>query len=214
MKSKQMKNILFWCLGIVLCTLGISLCTKGNLGLSMIAAPPYILHLWLRDSFSWFTQGTAEYVWQAVLLIITCLIIRRFRFRYLLSFVTALISGFVIDGWLTILGGNGAYAGMPVRIAAFAAGTVITAAAIAMFFRTTLPLQVYELVVTEIADRYHIDKDKVKQWNDIVMLVISLAFALILTGGFNGVGVGTIIITLVNATLIRLFGKLLDRIVS
>lgn len=214
MKSKQMKNILFWCLGIVLCTLGISLCTKGNLGLSMIAAPPYILHLWLRDSFSWFTQGTAEYVWQAVLLVITCLIIRRFRFRYLLSFVTALISGFVIDGWLTILGGNGAYAGMPARIAAFAAGTVITAAAIAMFFRTTLPLQVYELVVTEIADRYHIDKDKVKQWNDIVMLVISLAFALILTGGFNGVGVGTIIITLVNATLIRLFGRLLDRIVS
>ena len=214
MKSKQMKNILFWCLGIVLCTLGISLCTKGNLGLSMIAAPPYILHLWLRDSFSWFTQGTAEYVWQAVLLVITCLIIRRFRFRYLLSFVTALISGFVIDGWLTILGGNGAYAGMPARFAAFAAGTVITAAAIAMFFRTTLPLQVYELVVTEIAERYHIDKDKVKQWNDIVMLVISLAFALILTGGFNGVGVGTIIITLVNATLIRLFGKLLDRIVS
>lgn len=214
MKSKQMKNILFWCLGIVLCTLGISLCTKGNLGLSMIAAPPYILHLWLRDNLTWFTQGTAEYVWQAVLLIITCLIIRRFRFRYLLSFATALISGFVIDGWLTILGGNGAYAGMPARIAAFAAGTVITAAAIAMFFRTTLPLQVYELVVTEIADRYHIDKDKVKQWNDIVMLVISLAFALILTGGFNGVGVGTIIITLVNATLIRLFGKLLDRIVS
>lgn len=214
MKSKQMKNILFWCLGIVLCTLGISLCTKGNLGLSMIAAPPYILHLWLRDSFSWFTQGTAEYVWQAVLLVITCLIIRRFRFRYLLSFVTALISGFVIDGWLSVLGGNGAYAGMPARIAAFAAGTIITAAAIAMFFRTTLPLQVYELVVTEIADRYHIDKDKVKQWNDVVMLVISLAFALILTGGFNGVGVGTIIITLVNATLIRLFGKLLDRIVS
>lgn len=214
MKSKQMKNILFWCLGIVLCTLGISLCTKGNLGLSMIAAPPYILHLWLRDNLTWFTQGTAEYIWQAVLLIITCLIVRRFRFRYLLSFVTALISGFVIDGWLTILGGNGAYAGMPARIAAFAAGTVITAAAIAMFFRTTLPLQVYELVVTEIADRYHIDKDKVKQWNDIVMLVISLAFALILTGGFNGVGVGTIIITLVNATLIRLFGKLLDRIVS
>lgn len=214
MKSKQMKNILFWCLGIVLCTLGISLCTKGNLGLSMIAAPPYILHLWLRDSFSWFTQGTAEYIWQAVLLVITCLIVRRFRFRYLLSFVTALISGFVIDGWLTILGGNGAYAGMPARIAAFAAGTVITAAAIAMFFRTTLPLQVYELVVTEIAERYRINKDKVKQWNDIVMLVISLAFALILTGGFNGVGVGTIIITLVNATLIRLFGKLLDRIVS
>lgn len=214
MKSKQMKNILFWCLGIVLCTLGISLCTKGNLGLSMIAAPPYILHLWLRDNLTWFTQGTAEYIWQAVLLIITCLIVRRFRFRYLLSFVTALISGFVIDGWLTILGGNGAYAGMPARIAAFAAGTVITAAAIAMFFRTTLPLQVYELVVTEIADRYRINKDKVKQWNDIVMLVISLAFALILTGGFNGVGVGTIIITLVNATLIRLFGKLLDRIVS
>ncbi len=214
MKSKQMKNILFWCLGIVLCTLGISLCTKGNLGLSMIAAPPYILHLWLRDNLTWFTQGTAEYIWQAVLLVITCLIVRRFRFRYLLSFVTAIISGFVIDAWLSVLGGNGAYAGMPARIAAFAAGTIITAAAIAMFFRTTLPLQVYELVVTEIAERYRINKDKVKQWNDIVMLVISLAFALILTGGFNGVGVGTIIITLVNATLIRLFGKLLDRIVS
>lgn len=205
-------NIINWLFYVVFVGLGIALSTKADFGLSMIAAPPYILHLWLRDSFSWFTQGTSEYVWEAFLLLVMCLVVRRFRPAYLLSFVTAVISGFVIDGWLWVFGGNAPYADMVIRIAAFAGGTVITALGVACCFRTTLPLQVYELVVKEVADRFQLPIPKTKQGFDIVMFVISVGLALLLTGGFNGVGIGTVVITVVNSTIIMLWGKLVDKV--
>ena len=91
-----------WVVGIVVCALGVALCTKADFGLSMIAAPPFILHYALRGLFPWFTQGTAEYVWQGVLLLLMCAAVQRFRWRYLLSFGTAVIAGLAIDGWLLL----------------------------------------------------------------------------------------------------------------
>lgn len=200
-----------WLLGILLCTLGVCLCTKANFGISMVGAPPYILHLWLRETFGWFTQGTSEYVWQGIILVVTCIAVMRFKLRYIVSFGTAILSGLAIDMWFLLLGGNGAYESMTVRVIVFALGVVLTAIAIAFIFRTTLPVQIYELAVCEIADRYKLKIDRVKLVNDIVMLAISITLALVLTGGWNGIGVGTIVITFVNAPLISLFGKIMDR---
>lgn len=216
METKRKKigkmNEAAWILGILLCTLGVCLCTKANFGISMIGAPPYILHLWLRDALPWYTQGMSEYVWQGIILVVTCIAIMRFKLRYIVSFGTAILSGLSIDMWLFIFGGNGAYENMVVRIVAFALGELITSVAIAFIFRTTLPVQIYELAVCEIADRYKLKRDRVKLVNDIVMLAISITLALVLTGGWNGIGVGTIVITFVNAPLITLAGKVLDRI--
>ena len=211
MKKISKMNEVSWVLGIVLCALGVSLCTKANFGLSMIAAPPYIFHIWLRDLFPWFTQGTAEYVWQCVLLVIMCIAVRKFRPKYLLSFGTAVISGFNLDFWFFLFGGNGEYEELWQRIIAFAVGETVTALAIAFIFRTTLPVQIYELAVCEIADRIGLDKNKVKMANDALMLVLSIVLSLVLTGGLVGFGIGTIIITLVNAPMIAFFGKLLDK---
>ena len=204
-------NELAWVIGIVACTLGVCLCTKANLGLSMIAAPPYILHVWLRDAFPWFTQGTSEYVWQGVIMTVMCIAVRRFRPRYLLSFGTAVIAGLSLDFWFLVFGGNGAYEQIWLRILMLFLGEVITTIAIAFVFRTTLPVQIYELVVCEIADKFSIDKNKVKLVNDIIMFVLSAVMSFVLTGGFGGFGIGTIVITVINAPLIAVFGRILDR---
>ncbi len=204
------KDVIFWAAGLILCALGVSLCTKGSLGLSMIGAPPYILHVWLRERLAWYTQGVSEYVWEAAVLLVLCLVIRRFRWKYLLSFGTAVCSGLAIDGWLWVLGGNGPWPGLAGRIVSFAAGAVITALAIACFFRTRLPLQVYELAVTAFAERYGKEQSRVKLGFDILMLILSLALSLLLTGGLTGIGIGTVIITFTNAFMIRRFGQLLD----
>lgn len=200
-----------WVLGILLCTLGVALCTKANFGISMVGAPPYIIHLWLRETLPWFTQGTSEYVWQGIILIITCIAVMRFKLRYIVSFGTAVLSGLAIDMWFLLLGGNGAYEGMTVRIIVFTLGVVLTAIAIAFIFRTRLPVQIYELAVCEIADKYKLKVDRVKLVNDLLMLAISVTLALALTGGWNGIGIGTVVITIVNAPLISLFGKIMDR---
>lgn len=203
-----------WLLGIVLCTLGVSLCTKANFGLSMIAAPPYIIHLRIVRLLPWYSQGTSEYLWQGTLLVIMCAAVRRFRVRYLLSFATAFLSGNMLDVWLRLLGGNGAFEQMWLRCAAYVLGVCVTALAIAFYFRTRLPLQVYELIVAEISDKFRLDINKTKHINDASMLAVSVVLAPLLNGGFRGVGIGTIITTIINAPLIVLFGSVLDRYMS
>lgn len=212
MKKITKMNEAAWVIGIIFCALGVCMCTKANFGLSMIAAPPYIFHVWLRDVFPWFTQGTSEYVWQAVILLVACIAMRRFKVRYLLSFGAAILSGWALDGWFLLFGGNGAYEDLALRIVMFVLGELVTTMAVAFIFRTTLPVQIYELVVCELADKFKLDKNKVKLVFDIVMLVLSAVFSFTLTGGFGGFGIGTIVITLINAPLIAMFGKIIDKV--
>lgn len=200
-----------WVLGIVLCAFGVALCTKANFGLSMIAAPAYILHLKLVQFFPWYSQGTSEYIWQFLWLILTCLIVRRFRVKYLLSFGTGILFGLALDGWLFLLGGGAPFASLTVRILMLALGLALTSLAIALFFRTSLPPEIYELTVSEVSKRYSLPVNRVKFVYDTTMLVISVALAFFLLHGFIGIGIGTVIATLLNAVLISVFGKLLDR---
>ena len=213
-KKIRKMNELSWVFGMLLCPLGVCLCTKANFGLSMIAALPYIIHLKMSTFFSWYTQGTSDYIWQAVLLVLMCLIVRRFRLRYLFSFLTAFINGNIIDMWFRVLGGNAAYEAFWSRVIAFVFGVLLTALAIAFYFRTKMPLQIYELIVTEISGKYNLDMNRVKQINDIAMLVLSIVLAITLNKSLRGIGVGTIIITAVNATLIAFFGRILNKIFS
>lgn len=201
-----------WIFGIILCSLGVALCTKANFGLSMIAAPAYIIHIKLAEFLPWYSQGTSEYIFQGFLLIIMCVIIRNFKPKYLLSFAAAVVFGLAVDVWLAILGGNGMYMGIAERIIAFVAGETFTAMAIAFYFRTDMPLQMYELVVVEIARKFEFDKNKVKLGNDIIMFVLSVILAIVLNRSLKGIGIGTVIITLINAKLIEFFGNVFDKI--
>lgn len=210
--NKKVVNVINWVLSVTLCSLGICLCAKASLGLSMIAAPSYIIHCFFRDILPWYTQGTSEYIWEAVLIVVTCLAVQKFKPKYLLSVLTAVISGFVIDFWIWVFGGNGMYETLPARIIAFVLGSAIISLAVAFVFRTTLPPQVYELIVTEISEKYGFDKSKTKLVNDIVMLAITVILARALTHSWTGVGIGTVIVTFVNAPMIKFFGKIIDKI--
>lgn len=205
-------NEMSWLLGNLLCALGVVLCTKANLGLSMIAAPPYIFNQFLVKYVPWFTQGTAEYFFQAVLLVLLCIIVRKFTPKFLLSFVTAVFFGKCIDMWLFMLGGQTPFGNLWMRVLALVAGELITALAIAFYFRTDLPLCIYELTVLQISKKYDKTVSTVKAVHDYIMLAVAIVSSLILFHGFVGIGVGTVVITLVNAPLIRMFGVFLDRI--
>lgn len=208
----RMKNIINWLLGTTLCSLGVVMCTKAGFGLSMIGAPPYIIHVWLRDYFAWFTQGTGEYVWEALILIITIIIIRRFKVKYLLSFAVAVMLGVMIDLWFLVFGGNQVVEEMYLRIIMFALGMVLASIAVAFYFRTNLPLQVYELSVVEISDKFGFKQGNVKWVIDISFLVIAIVLSLTLTGKLTGIGIGTVIITVVNAPLITFMGRIIDKV--
>ncbi len=212
MKKISKMNEACWLMGNLLCALSIALCTKSGFGLSMIAAPPYIFNQFLINISPFFTQGTCEYIFQAALLLIMCLMIRRFKWKYLLSFVSAFIFGNLVDFSLWIFGGQAVFEDMAMRIIAFALSEIVTALAIACYFRTDLPLCIYELFVKAVSQRFSLQTDKVKPFFDLGMFILSVVASLLLLRKFVGIGVGTIIITIVNAPLIKLWGKVLDKV--
>jgi hypothetical protein len=213
---------LSWVLGVLFVALGVALCKKADLGVSMIAAPAFIIYEKIGTHFSGLSIGMTEYLVQGVLLILMCTVVQRVNWRYLLCFAVAVIYGYALDLWLLILG-PGPFETVAVRWIMLFVGDVVTATGVAFFFRTYMPLQVYELFVAEFADRYRVKVEKTKYVFDAMCFAVSviLAFSLfndastfdwskILTTSFHCIGVGTVITSVINAPIIAVMGKLAD----
>ncbi len=200
-------------LGVVLCALGVCFSAKSGFGVSMVVAPAYVLHCKLSASLPFFSFGAAEYVLQGALIVLLCLAVRRVKFKYLLSFGTAVLYGVVLDLW-RLLFGEAVYEQLWQRCLSGVFGAVVTSFAIALLLRTYLPQQGYELVVKELSDRFGWSIGKVKWIYDISSLVAAVLLMLCFFGRFDMemIGIGTLLLTVINTPLITLCGKLLDRL--
>ena len=105
MKKLPRASELLWLMGIVFVALGVAICSKANLGVSMIAAPTFVVQEAVVSLWSGFSVGVVEYLVQGVVLVILCLCVRRFNWRYLLAFFVAVIYGSTMNFFLWILGG-------------------------------------------------------------------------------------------------------------
>ena len=224
MKKISKSSELLWLLGDIFIAIGVAICSKANLGVSMIAAPAFVVREALSSLWSGVTVGVVEYALQGVLLILLCLLIRRFNWRFLLAFAVAILYGYTLDLVLWIMTPI-SFDAVWLRWVMLLVGDVITALGVACFFRTYMPLQVYELFVAETADRFHIALPKVKWLFDLSLLGVSIILAVLLFGdvtsfdwktigysSFHSIGLGTLITTLINSPIIAVMGKLLDRV--
>lgn len=196
-------------LALIVMACGAAMMARANLGVSIVVAPAYILHL----KFAFLTYGQAEYLVQAALLVGFCTVIKRFHWTYLLSFVTALIYGVLLDQFMRIFA-QVAIGSMTVRIILFSAGVLLTASGVAMFFRTYCPPEVYELFVKGVSRHFNIGTTKMKIAYDITSCVFAILLSFLLLGQLQGVGVGTIICAFINGLLIGLFGKIYDKFID
>lgn len=214
MKIKNF-NEAAWVLGIILISLGTCLLVKANFGISSVAAPAYVIHQKLIQIFSWYTLGTSDYIFQGLILILSCILTLKFKLKYLLSFFTAVLYGLSLDLWQFILG-PAAYSTFLTRSVSFGLGILICGAAIALFFRTTLPLQCYELFVVIVSKHFNLNKSKFKFIYDIALLILAIGLMLIFFKQFRFdlIGVGTILCAVLNAPLISLFGKIYDKFID
>ena len=224
MKKLNKASELLWIFGIVFVALGVAICGKADLGVSMIAAPAFVFHEWISAYLGGISLGVTEYLIQGIILIILCLVVRKFNWRYLLAFAVAVIYGYTLDFFMWLLGGV-SFDGALTRWVMLLVGDLITAFGVACFFRTYMPLQVYELFVAEVSDSFKFGIARVKQIFDISLLIFSVVFAVILfrdvtsfnwseigRTSFHSLGLGTIVTTLINSPLIALMGKAIDRI--
>ena len=77
-----------------------------------------------------------------------------------------------------------------------------------------MPLEVYDSFVTEICSVYKLNQGKIKWIYDFSMLLLAVILTLCINGNLTGIGVGTFVCAVVNAPLITVFGKLLDKFIS
>lgn len=223
MKKIKKANELLWLIGIVFVALGVAVCSKADLGVSMIAAPAFVLSEALVRVWSALNVGVTEYIIQGLMLVILCIVVKGVNWRYLLAFAVAVVYGYTLNLFLWLLSGV-QFETVALRWVMLIAGDLITAFGVACFFRTYMPLQVYELFVAEIAGRFRLSISKTKWTFDMVLLGISLVLAFTLFGdvltfdwpaightSFHSIGLGTLVTTAINSPLISLMGKLVDR---
>ena len=198
-------------LGIALVALGTAMTAWGDLGISMVVAPAFILHLRMSQVFPWFTFGVAEYCLQGLVLILMMCLLRKVKATYFLSFVTAILYGLILDGSTLLL------SLLPQkllwqRLAVYIGGDLLICAGVSMVFRTYLPPEAYEMFVMELSKKWHIKLHTLKTLYDCVSLVIAVALSFLLLGTLQGVGIATVVCAFLNGSLISLFSRLWDRI--
>lgn len=212
-KKITLHSEIVYIISILILSFSVAMVSAADFGLSMIVSPAYIL----SQKLGFLTFGQSEYVIQAILFIVFCILMKKVKLIYFSSFLTCLIYGAVLDLWRMIIPmfnptiTEPGSMEMPLRILFFVGGTLITALAIAMCFRTYLYPQVYDFFVKGVAEKFNLNRTKVKTGFDITFLTISLIMTLVFFKGFVGIGVGTLITTLVNGFLIGNFGKLFDK---
>ena len=203
---------LAYVLGIVFVAWGVVLMEKADFGVSMVVAPAYLLYRWISPAWGFFTFGMAEYCLQALLLLGMSLLLRRFRLSYLFSFVTAVVYGFVLDGFMA-LGAAIPAAALWQRLLCYAGGMLFCAAGVSAMFHTYISPEVYELFVKEVSSHFHVEIHRFKTWYDCASCLVGviLSFAAFGLWHFVGVNWGTVLCALVNGWLIGRFSAFYER---
>lgn len=213
MKKVKVSSEVAYFGAIVLLSLAVAILSAADFGISMIVAPAYLLSL----KTGVLSFGQAEYVIQAGVFIVLCIVLRKFKFVYLFSFATCLVYGLVLDLWrkipcfnpLITLPGSMDWR---LRILMFVVGMVLTSFAVALFFKTYLYPQVYDFFVKAVSCRYGIKLSVLKTIVDLSCLAASFLMTFVFFGRIRGIWWGTLVMALLNGTIIGFFSKLLDRI--
>lgn len=209
---KKFSTELAYVFGIVFVAFGVVLMEKADFGVSMVVAPAYLLYRWLSPMWGFVTFGMAEYCLQAVLLLAMILIIRRFRLSYLFSFATAVIYGFVLDGFMalgTVLPADLVWQ----RIIYYILGMLFCAAGVSAMFHTYISPEVYELFVKEVSNRFRFNINKFKTAYDCTSCLIGIMLSFMAFGvwHFEGVKWGTIVCAMINGWIISRFSSFYEK---
>lgn len=210
--KKTFYSELAYVFGLLSTALGVALMAKADFGLSMVVAPAFLIYKKLSMLLPWFSFGMAEYLFQGFLIVLTMIVLRKFKLSYFFSFVTVVIYGFILDGFVFLTGFIPAEI-IFVRVLCFVFGMLTLAFGIAVILHTYIPPEAYELFVKEISLEKNIPFSKFKTLYDVSSLVLAivLSFSFFGFGVFVGVKVGTFFCALVSGFIIGRFSALLEK---
>ena len=193
--------------GVLLVALATVLMSKASFGLSMVVSPAYVLADWIKI----IPTGTMCYIYQGLLVVATSLVMGRFKISYLVTFASAVCFGLCVDafGWVFAFIQS---PGMIWRIVLFAVAIPINSLSISLLLHSYFPPQAPELFVREVSGKFGWQMYKTKYVYDLCSCAVSILLSFLLLGQLRHVGVGTVVYAFINAPLIGVFGRWLDRI--
>ena len=200
-----------WLIGLWLLAWGTALTAWADLGISMVVAPAYVLHLAMVKTWDWFSFGAGEYVLQAAVLVIMMVILRKVRLRYFLSFLAAILYGLLLELGVFLSGCVlPATPPLSLQIFVYILGDLGICLGVALMMRTYLAPEVYEMFVKEIAELGNFRIGTVKTLYDCGSLLVAVILSLVLLGRIEGVGIATVVCALVNGFIIEKCGLFFD----
>ncbi len=212
MKAKR----IFYCelaypLGVFLLAAGAAFMVQADFGVSMVVAPAYLLHLKLQPYWAPFTYGMAGYAFEALLIVILSIVMKRAKISYLFSFITAVIYGLMLD--LVMMAVSLLPVNILLRVVYYVIGVLMCTFGVALLFRSYFVPEAYELFVKEVSAKFGYPIGRVKTIYDCCscLLAIVLSFVFFGFGHFEGVKLGSILCVFVNGWLIGQMGKGLEK---
>ena len=206
MKKIRMSRELAYVFGLLIMPFAVAFTVKADLGMSMVAAPAYII----SQKISVISYGTTEYLFQAVFLILMCIIIRKARLSFLTSFATAVVYGYLLDFAVYVTGFIPADS-LFVRIPLFILGMLMTSLAVAFFFNTYLAPCAYDFFVRVVGHEKKLNMRKWKLSFDFSMLCLSIVLSLILFHKFVAISYGTFVMAAINGNIIAFFSNTMQK---
>lgn len=198
MNKKAISSEIIYVLAIVILAFAVNLMSMANLGMSMIVCPAY---------------GQAEYLIATMVFIIFCLVMKRFKISYLLSYLTGILYALFSDliKILVPIFNQNLTISMNMKIGYFFIGMILSGLAVALFYKIYLYPQVYDFFIKVVAQKYQISIKIFKTCFDCSFLVISFVMSYALFGKLVGIGIGTVIMACCNGMMIEQFQKIIDQ---
>lgn len=206
MRKLKIYSELAFPIGLILLAIGIVFLIKANFGLSVVQSNAYILSI----IFPKFSFGVLTYLVQLFLVLILCIIIKKFSIRYFFSFLSGVVYGYLLNLFAFLMR-NVTATTIMVRILFFVAGFILVVFAVIMFFRTNIPLMPYDIFVTDLAKYKNWNVNTVKIIFDLACLLLALSTTLLFFKKLVGIGIGTIITGLFSGICIKYIGDIVDK---
>lgn len=230
MKKLTLPKEVLYIIALLLLSLGVSLSVQADLGISTCSAPGLAISIKMQQILSKdavnpfiYTVLTSltfgEWVVQICMLLIFCLVIRRFRPIYLSSFVTAALYGTFLLAWQQIPALNPNlhfYFPMWERVIFLLLAISIIALSVAIFFKNYFYPQVYNFQEKGYMEHFHWKKVSVVKiifdasYGVIAFILILIFFRSPKVWNY-GLNWGTIVSMICTGPLIGLFSKLINK---
>ena len=142
MNKKTIYSEMLYILAIIILAFAVNLMSIADLGMSMIVCPAYII----SERFDFLTYGQAEYLIATMVFIIFCLVMKRFKISYLLSYLTGILYALFSDliKILVPIFNQNLTISMNMKIGYFFIGMILSGLAVALFYKTYLYPQIYD----------------------------------------------------------------------